>query len=74
MTAKEVITCVRYGFVNNEDLKEYIIEALQKQIPKKPLPDNLREEGYCCCPVCKHLVDDVSNYCEHCGQRLEWGE
>ena len=50
------------------------IHALEKQIPKKPLKDKLREEGYCGCPICKHLVDSVSNYCEHCGQALDWTE
>lgn len=49
-------------------------EALEKQVPKKPLTDRLREDGYCACPICNHLVDSVSNFCEHCGQALDFEE
>ena len=48
------------------------VEALESKIAKKPLTDTLREEGYCACPICNHLVDNISQYCEHCGQKLDW--
>ena len=43
-------------------------EALKKQIPKKPLENIV---GFYC-SECKHFVESVSNYCEHCGQKLDW--
>ena len=69
---------------------EMAIEALEKQIPKKPLYnqgtkykwiDTVRERGRYrnvekysyrdACPNCKKNVLE-SNYCEHCGQALNW--
>lgn len=52
-------------------------ECAEKQIPKKPyiLPIN-KEEHFDYCPNCKtdgHLVASSSNYCDKCGQRLDWG-
>lgn len=52
------------------------IEALEKQIPKKPTGNKMN-----CCPSCKALVGihtDVINakynYCPKCGQALDWGD
>lgn len=45
------------------------IEALEKQMPKKPVKD--RE--YTLCPNCKKVeIDWLDNYCHGCGQRLDW--
>ncbi len=47
------------------------IEALEKQMPKKPVKD--RE--YTLCPNCKKVeIDWLDNYCHGCGQRLDWEE
>lgn len=46
------------------------IEALEKQIPKKPVKYE--------CPVCKDSVgykfgeSYMMPYCENCGQKLDW--
>lgn len=67
-------------------------EALEKQIPKKPLYkqgtrykwiDTIRERGRYhnvekwsnrdACPNCKKDILQT-NYCEECGQKLDWGE
>lgn len=47
---------------------EVAIEALEKQIPKKPV--EVRNEIVC--PTCKTLVGS-SPYCRYCGQALDWG-
>ena len=47
---------------------ETAIEALEKQIPKKPV--EVRNEIVC--PTCKTLVGS-SPYCRYCGQALDWG-
>ena len=61
-----------------------IIEALEKQLPKKP---NLEGDGYApngtfvydtwICPSCEgyYEVDyDDYVYCPQCGQKLDWSE
>ena len=62
-----------YSDVHEEAL-EMAIADMEKQIPKKPLDDHLIKTGYWGCPVCKHMVDSVSNYCECCGVALYWSE
>lgn len=51
------------------------IEALRKQIPVKPI--KIRTLLYVRCPSCRCEVDDgirEMEYCEHCGQKLDWSE
>lgn len=63
---------------------EIIIEALEKQIPKKP---DFEGDGYdCCgelvydtwiCPCCetKYEVDyEHYKHCPECGQKIDWSE
>lgn len=45
-------------------------KALEKQIPKKPLPYK-GFEGKCACGVV--FLDRSTNYCGNCGQALDWG-
>jgi hypothetical protein len=55
------------------------IQALEKQIPKKPIEIRERrnfnfevylKDGYC--PLCKNEVNNAYNYCNKCGQALDW--
>lgn len=55
------------------------ISALEKQIPKKPIPteeQNIRYVMNYTCPSCgKHFIGTgIANYCYHCGQALDWRE
>lgn len=48
-------------------------KAIEKQIPKKVLPDKEYYEGICpCCGV--HFLDRSTNFCGNCGQALDWSE
>ena len=48
------------------------IKAIDKRIPKKPIPDN-RYFGNGICPNCKAVFKDKStDYCGNCGQALDW--
>ena len=59
------------------------INALEKQIPKKPILkqyfDDMEEE-YLCCPTCGEILTDripLDNkdfyfHCLNCGQKLNW--
>ena len=53
------------------------IEALEKQIPKKPL--HMHKNYYC--PICKEdgwmlwddaVPNDMDKYCGKCGQAIDW--
>ena len=64
---------------------EIAIQALEKQIPKKPIMksyfDNMEEE-YLCCPTCGEILTDripIDNkdfyfHCLNCGQKLDWND
>lgn len=47
------------------------IEALEKQIPKKP--DRWESDHACCCS-CKRGIVKEDNYCCYCGQRIDWSD
>ena len=48
------------------------IQALEKQIPKKPKTDD-RYVMYIC-PRCNEFIKINKNYCMNCGQKLDWSE
>lgn len=53
------------------------IEALEKQIPKKPTKDkeqNIRYTSAYSCPTCGNGFSGtgIAIYCYHCGQKLDW--
>ena len=61
-----------------------IINALEKQIPKKPTPIDYEKymdivknalflKGAYWCPNCNHVVK-CGTYCRDCGQKLDWDE
>ena len=57
---------------------ELIVQALEKQIPKKPMIsyDERVKENWCSCGVCafdfgwKRTIH--YKYCPNCGQKLDW--
>ena len=69
--------------VDNKELSEMIDEAVERQIPKKPI---YQADGYSdgelvydtwLCPNCDtaYEVDiDEYNYCPNCGQAIDWSE
>lgn len=94
MTYEEAIKILdEFGGSCSIDL-EYVaahiaIEAIEKQIPKKPI--TLRFPFSLCCPICKSSVGFYSEQCEQkyflptieiiklkycaaCGQALDWSE
>lgn len=62
------------------------VEALEKQIPRKPVGEvttspvkignGVFKEGTTIhhCPNCSGLIPRIYKYCGHCGQALEWGD
>ena len=89
MTAEEAIKMIQVAVAEVEweyplDYSiafETAIEALEKQIPKKPI----NEECYYICPCCRDDLgvsdDDIfiyklsmPKYCSNCGCVLDWSE
>ena len=85
MTAEEAIKHLKL-IVDNEayadhfqDVCRMAIEALEKQIPKKPTEVDEREVGWIAfmCPTCNTAVIGQPyrpNNCKHCGQAIDWSE
>ena len=78
--------CYSQGnFGNQKEAFEIAIQALEKQIPKKPIMkpyfDNMEEE-YLCCHACGEILTDripMDNkdfyfHCLNCGQKLDWSD
>ena len=53
------------------DVFNMAIEALEKQIPKKTIPQHDFLQEYEICPICNRNWGIMVNYCPECGQRLE---
>lgn len=51
------------------------MQALEKQIPKKPILDCIFPSGveWYFCPACNHNgIEKISCYCHKCGQAISW--
>lgn len=55
--------CVKRGFTFNS-----LLEAREKQIPKKPTDRCMYKE----CPACGEVEIEFCKYCPNCGQKLDW--
>lgn len=54
-----------------EDYTEVAINALEKQIPKKP--DFTEDKEFALCPCCNgNGLADKQEYCDNCGPKLDW--
>lgn len=84
MTYKEAIENLKILKISEDDssvgklkIQTYniAIEALEKQIPKKPLNrEDKSEISYGYCPCCSNLIDNWNDirYCGECGQAMDW--
>lgn len=49
------------------------IQALEKQIPKKP--DFTEDKEFALCPCCNgNGLANKQEYCDNCGQKLDWSD
>ena len=78
-TLKEIKPIPIDGFKIIADAYDMAIEALEKQIPKKPL--HMHKNYYC--PICKEdgwmlwddaIPNDMDEYCGKCGQAIDWSD
>ena len=79
MTEREAIEWIKELKVSEEIQEFYYaesfikafdiaIQALEKQIPKKPIDRCMYEE----CPTCGNVEIVFCKHCPDCGQRLDW--
>lgn len=67
------------GFDITSGQCDLIIEALEKQLPKRVVDKSLvKDNGSVLgsigrCPNCKEIIDDGTIVCD-CGQKLDWSE
>ena len=89
MTVSEAIKEVRFNMstigLNNKtakrvsEAKKIAIQALEKQIPKKPVKSENQVVRYAntyYCPICNLGITgtNIAKWCYHCGQKLDWSE
>lgn len=71
----DALSFQRSDVKESADAIDTAIEALEKQIPKKPI---LRKCDNADCPCCGHSVNafitTYDYYCGRCGQKLDWSE
>lgn len=74
---------VSIGYVSEHVKEQPTVDAVpvERDIPKAPTDQLLEEDGYGAwgslygnCPNCGESVYEEQNYCEKCGQRLNWGK
>lgn len=74
---------INQGYAYDGEIKrgllalDKVIEALEKQIPKKPERDEEYPLGRVCPKCCAYLgnvqfISSNHDYCERCGQALDW--
>ena len=65
------------------EFKALAIEAIEKQIPKKPIkwtkiatlnksPEAISWESTYCCPRCESNLAPQYKYCPQCGLEIDW--
>ena len=54
------------------EMRDMVISALEKQIPKKTTPIQCEELEYMCECGYKYTYSFKPNYCCYCGQKLNW--
>lgn len=65
---EETIACIKH----NIEIIEKSIDALEKQIPQKPI-DNFFDKR---CPFCNSIwgITKDQKFCPKCGQAIDWSE
>ena len=65
---------IAFGNLGHIDINalDIAIQAVEKQIPKKPRPRKGFEGRCVCCGVV--FLDRLTNYCGNCGQALDWSD
>lgn len=74
-----------FGYVVSEEATKMAVNALEKQIAKRPIMRRYfedSEEEYLCCSTCGEILTDripADNktfyfHCMNCGQKFDWSD
>lgn len=79
MTEHEAIKYIEQHNHIDDVGKDMAIDAINKQIPKKPKIKRFFGIIIMTCPVCGKRVifvgkKAIDKYCDECGQKLDWSE
>ena len=66
-------TCYGNRVVEHEE-NLIAIQALEKQIPKKPKERDCIGFDTLACPECKMALYLYEPYCDNCGQAIDWSD
>lgn len=78
MTYEEVLKSAKDGLYYSErqiEKQKMAIDALEKQISKKPLFERSvisRSFDIYKCPICQAEIQSGDYYCSNCGQAIAW--
>lgn len=65
--------CYAQGtFEEQKEAFQIAIQALEKQIPKKPKEKDCIGFNTLACPECKMALYSYEPYCDNCGQAIDW--
>lgn len=75
---KKLAKCIecKYNYEQGDreqqkDAIEIAINALEKDMPQKPIFDSYHYAGYRC-TNCNNTIPWGYKFCKHCGQALDW--
>lgn len=80
MTERKAYRTTCYGNKVLEHEENLVaIQALEKQIPKKPIKSENQVVRYVntyYCPTCKLGITgtNIAKWCYHCGQKIDWSD
>ena len=85
MTESEASTILKAEIVHHPECSIFAealgiaIQALEKQIPKKPIKSENQVVRYVntyYCPTCELGITgtNIAKWCYHCGQKLDWSD
>ena len=85
MTENEANTILKAEIVHHPECSIFAealglaIQALEKQIPKKPIKSEKQVVRYVntyYCPTCELGITgtNIAKWCYHCGQKLDWND
>lgn len=74
----EIIDKSNFMIDNSNPYDMKIMNALKKDVKEKPIdihsPTLVNGMVFGDCPICKAIVVNCKNYCDNCGQALDWSE
>jgi hypothetical protein len=74
--AKELVEQCGLNIEGNKhaECEKIVISALEKQIPRKPVPTPQPCKSRFACSICDKRIYSKQKFCDRCGQALDWSD